>query len=103
MSIYRRDAHVPFSDVHAMPIKSAGIVSHKEPAESSPQSLRPTLESVPANVLAMRKPQQPANVLLRYTAQWAATLPPKEQPRSLMAVFPRVANVVALLWTEPTR
>ena len=100
MSTYRRQ-HVPLSDVHATPVKTEGAGSGKPKSEWG----RYTSVSAPvaSSVLAKRKPQQPNNVLLKYAAQWADTLPQDVQPRILMREYPRIANMVALLWTEPTR
>ena len=52
----------------------------------------------------MRKSQedQACNVLLDHTVQWANALPENVRPLTLMRQFPRVANMLALLWAETT-
>jgi hypothetical protein len=37
------------------------------------------------------------------TVQWILKLPPHVQPRHLQVKYPRIANRLASLWTEPTR
>jgi hypothetical protein len=45
---------------------------------------------------------EPANGLLKPTFAWASTLPVEAQPRSLMYKFPRIANLLAAMWPDPT-
>jgi hypothetical protein len=100
MSIYRRDARAPFSDVHAT-VRPAVKKSTESPGPGQ-QPPPATPEFVDPAVLAMRK-SSGSNVLQRFTIQWAETLPPKAQPHTLMREYPRIANMIALMWTEPTR
>ena len=48
-----------------------------------------------------RRASEPASGLLRPTAVWASGLPAEVQPTALLAKFPRVANLVAVLWRDP--
>ena len=48
-----------------------------------------------------RRASEPANGLLRPTVAWASGLPAEVQPKALLAKFPRVANLVAVLWKDP--
>ncbi len=32
---------------------------------------------------------------------WASTLPPDARPSALLAKFPRIANLIAVLWQDP--
>ena len=50
---------------------------------------------------ARRRAAEPASGLLRPTVAWAAGLPAEVQPTALLAKFPRVANLVAVLWKDP--
>ena len=102
MSIYR-NPHAPTSDVHATPLKNAKASPNPESEwEYYTDGDAARAAPVSPNLLAMRKPQ-PANVLLNHTIQWANKLPQDVRPQTLMREFPRVANMVALLWGEPTR
>jgi hypothetical protein len=100
MSIYRRDAQTPFSDVYATAIPAAK--KSTESADSAQQPPPSTPAFIDPAILAMRK-SMGSEVLQRFTIQWAETLPPKMQPRALLREYPRVANMIALLWTEPMR
>jgi len=44
---------------------------------------------------------EPANGLLKPTFAWASTLPIEIQPRTLMYLFPRIANLMAAMWQDP--
>ena len=94
MSVYR-NPHAPISDVHASPRVGAKptLESTAPPVETKPPTTRE---------LQMRK-AQPSNTLLPHTKQWAAKLPQDLQPNALMRDFPRIANMIALLWTESSR
>jgi hypothetical protein len=100
MSIYRRDAHAPFSDVHATVRPDAKKTTESPESSQQPRPAAP--EFIDPAVLAMRK-SMGSEVLQRFTIQWAETLPANAQPRMLMREYPRVANMIALLWTEPMR
>jgi hypothetical protein len=49
-----------------------------------------------------RRTAEPAVGLLRPTAIWASTLRPDVRPNALLAKFPRIANLIAALWRDPT-
>jgi hypothetical protein len=84
MSIYRRTDRVPLNDLAV----GAGHGPHGAAAEASED-------------WAKRRASQPASGLLRPTVAWATSLPAKVQPTALLAKFPRVANLVAVLWKDP--
>ena len=44
---------------------------------------------------------EPASGLLRPTAQWAAALPSPVVPHALLSKFPRIGNLLAVLWQDP--
>ena len=44
----------------------------------------------------------PLNILLPFTMLWARELPPRIRPLALMVRFPRIANLLAANWKEPT-
>jgi len=84
MSIYRRTDRVPLNDL----------------AISTEQ--RPT--GVPSRTdedWTKRRASDPANGLLKATVTWASALPPEIQPKALLAKYPRIANLVAVLWQDP--
>lgn len=103
MSIYRTHPEVASSDLYATPVnrREAGSAT----AASKDAQVPPPSVLAPASVLAQRKPQdvQGSDVLLEHALLWADTLPERVKPRRLMRVYPRVANMLALLWTERTR
>jgi hypothetical protein len=84
MSIYRRSDRVPLSDValSAAP-RPAGVRSDT------------------GEDWTKRRAAQPANGLLKPTIAWAAMLPPKAKPAALLTNFPRIANLLAVLWQDP--
>ena len=86
MSIYRRTDRVPLTDFT--------VESGREPTTVSP----------PTRVDAdwtKRRLSEPANGLLKPTVVWVSALPADAQPRALMHKFPRIANLVAVLWPDP--
>jgi hypothetical protein len=85
MSIYRRTDRVPLSDVTV-----AGTTHAPGAPLQSDQDGR------------KRRAADPANGLLRPTTNWASTLPPAVRPNTLLAKFPRIANLIAALWQDPS-
>ena len=84
MSIYRRTDRVPLNDL------AVGV--YQKPSGAAPGA---------SEDWTKRRAAQPAGGLLRPTVAWAAALPAEVQPTALMAEFPRVANLVAVLWKDP--
>jgi hypothetical protein len=84
MSIYRRTDRVPLNDL------AIG-------GGHGPLGVRPSV----SEDWTRRRASEPANGLLRPTLAWASVLPAEVQPTALMAKFPRVANLVAVLWKDP--
>jgi len=84
MSIYRRTDRVPLNDLAI--------------------SAEPRPSDVPASAnedWTTRRASVPANGLLKPTVAWASALPPETQPKALMTKYPRIANLVAVLWQDP--
>src|SRR3954463_6572897 len=100
MSIYRTDSELG-SDIYARPVAQPRTIVK---ALTDVPPLRASLPPDPA-VLALRKGKdaQAANVVLKHTSTWADTLPKSVHPRALIHQYPRVANMLALLWTELSR
>jgi hypothetical protein len=84
MSIYRRSDRVPLNDL------AIGVAPR--PAATRPDT---------GEDWTKRRAAQPANGLLRPTLAWAATLPEPVQPKALLSKFPRIANLLAVLWQDP--
>ena len=84
MSIYRRTDRVPLSDFAIEAQPRPVVAPSRDDADWT-----------------KRRFSEPANGLLKPTANWAAALPIEAQPRSLMHKFPRIANLVAVLWQDP--
>jgi hypothetical protein len=83
MSIYRRTDRVPLSDL--------AVGTGQRPFGAVPTAGEDWVK---------RRASQPASGLLRPTVAWAAGLPAEVQPAALMAKFPRVANLIAVLWKD---
>jgi hypothetical protein len=84
MSIYRRTDRVPLSDVTVTGTTHAPDVRSQNDKDGR-----------------KRRAAEPANGLLRPTMNWASTLPPDVRPNALLAKFPRIANLIAVLWRDP--
>ena len=48
-----------------------------------------------------KRASHPANGLLRPTVNWASALPNDARPSALLTKFPRIANLLAVLWQDP--
>jgi len=84
MSIYRRTDRVPLNDLAIN-------------TEQRPVGVR----SDTSGDWRKRRSLEPANGLLKPTLAWASALPSEAQPRALLTKFPRIANLVAVLWQDP--
>jgi hypothetical protein len=84
MSIYRRTDRVPFNDLTITAEPRAQEVQSQNDEEWT-----------------RRRASEPANGLLRPTMIWASRLPPDARPNALLAKFPRIANLIAVLWPDP--
>jgi len=84
MSIYRRTDRVPLNDL--------AVGAGQRPLVAPPSTTEDWTR---------RRASEPASGLLRPTVVWASGLPAEVQPTTLMARFPRVANLVAVLWKDP--
>ncbi len=84
MSIYRRTDRVPLNDLAVT-------------AEIRPSSVPPRVDQDWTD----RRASDPANALLKPTIVWASRLPPQAQPKALMAQYPRIANLIAVMWQDP--
>jgi hypothetical protein len=85
MSIYRRSDRVPLNDMSVA-----------------------TATRIPADVRSQndeywqaKRASHPASGLLRPTVNWASALPSDARPNALLTKFPRIANLVAVLWQDP--
>jgi len=84
MSIYRRTSQTRLSEPQ--------LDAPPRPAPAAP---------VPREDWTKRRTSQPANGLLKPTHAWAASLPQEIQPKALLTVFPRIANLMAAMWHDP--
>jgi hypothetical protein len=84
MSIYRRTDRVPLNDL-----------------TTDVQTRAPATQTQVDQDWAKRRAAEPANGLLRPTVIWASNLPPNARPSALLAKFPRIANLIAVLWQDP--
>jgi hypothetical protein len=82
MSIYRKFEKETYSDVHAKPLK--------QDTTTRPDVTPPPHKGAPA--------EEP----LPQTMTWAAKLPRDIRPMSLIRAYPRIANLMATRWTDPT-
>src|SRR4029453_3496317 len=84
MSIYRRSDRVPLSDVAATPQPRRDGAQPQNDVEWTTQ-----------------RAKEPAMGLLRPTAHWASALPRDVVPHALLSRFPRICNLLAVLWQDP--
>ena len=84
MSIYRRTDRIPLRDVVATAQPRAGGAQAQNEVD-----------------WATRRAKAPATGLLRPTVQWASMLPRDVVPHALLSKFPRIANLLAVLWQDP--
>jgi hypothetical protein len=84
MSVYRRSDRVPMSDIAATAQPRTGGAQAQNDVDWT-----------------TRRSKEPANGLLRPTTQWAATLPASVVPHALVSKFPRICNLLAVLWQDP--
>ena len=84
MSIYRRTDRVPLNDVTVTGTGHATDVPSQNDAHWQ-----------------AKRASHPANGLLRPTVNWASALPNEVRPDALLAKFPRIANLLAVLWQDP--
>ena len=109
MSVYKSIQRVLSNDVYATPITDRRArtgpsePSREAPAHSDARMASETAPETDWRYAAMRHAEQPRNVLLPYTARWAGALPVEIRPHVLLRDYPRVANMIALLWGEPTK
>lgn len=91
ISVYRPLKVPPRCDVHHVAEHTAGPERGEQAAiPSSPE----------ADWTGQRK-AMPAAFLFPATARWMASLPFEFQPTAIGVAFPRIANVLASLWTRP--
>jgi len=82
MSIYRKFDREPLNDVHAKSVKRDAAIEPVAPAT--------------------QRKGAPTDDPLPQTVTWAAKLPRDIRPLALLRSFPRIANLLAASWTEPT-
>lgn len=88
MSIYPRSDRVPLSDVTVTgPTHATNGPSQAPPSQNDEHWVK-------------RRVAQPANGLLRPTVNWASALPAETRPNALLAKYPRIANLIAVLWQD---
>jgi hypothetical protein len=85
MSIYRRTDRVPLNDVTTI----SGTTHAAE------------VQSRNDDYWQARRAAQPAHGLLRPTMHWASALPGDTRPNALLNKFPRIGNLLAVLWQDP--
>lgn len=84
MSIYRRTDRVPLNDLTITAGPRASDVQSQNDEDWTKQ-----------------RSSEPANGLLRPTMKWASILPASARPNELLAKFPRICNLIAVLWPDP--
>lgn len=84
MSIYRRTDRVPLNDL---------AIS----GEQRPSGVRTSANED----WTKRRASDPANGLLKPTLSWAYALPAGRHPTALITKYPRIANLLAVLWRDP--
>jgi hypothetical protein len=101
MSVYRRldegiRSEIEVRDVR-LPSKAAGGATAANSARPASPARAPTRDAP-----ELRRKAAPANVPFAGTLKWAAGLPRAVRPIALLGAFPRIANVLAHVWNDPT-
>ena len=94
MSIYRRSDRVPLNDLSVVTEQRLSVV----PSSASEFAVVPSSAN---EDWTTRRSAVPANGLLKPTVAWAAALPEETRPNALLSRFPRIANLMAILWRDP--
>lgn len=91
ISVYRPLERAPRSDVHHVAEHSVGPGGgEQQPVPASPE-----------HDWSGRRKARPAEFLFPATVRWMASLPSGSQATAIGKDFPRIANMLAALWTRP--
>src|SRR4029453_360308 len=80
--------------------RSSGYMDVHEPAGAINREA-PVKAAEPGDWLSQRK-NRPVDRLLPIAARWNDALPVTLRPQALIAYYPRIANLLALQWNEPS-
>ena len=89
-SLYRRLDRSPRSDVHHVAENTIGHGSEHQAVPVSPEQ-----------DWSGRRRAKPAGFLFPASVRWMASLPSGSQATAIGKDFPRIANMLAALWTRP--
>jgi len=92
MSIYRRTDRVLLNDVAFSAEPSTPVA---KPAGTG------VVLSQNDEDWSKKRSAEPVNGLLRPTINWMSSLPQEVVPNALLAKFPRIGNLLAVLWDDP--
>ena len=92
MSIYHRSKRPINDDASQAGIRDSG----------SSAAFRPPNGQGLALDWSSRRKAEPVNRLLRASREWLGSLPTDVQPTSLAAQYPRIVNLLAIEWANPT-
>ncbi len=92
MSIYRLSDRCPRSDVHAPALEERRLALAVSPAAS-------LIKLDTGNYEHLRK-ATPANRVFPRTSMWIASLPEAVRPTALARRYPRIANLIAAVWSN---
>jgi hypothetical protein len=89
------------SDLPAIDPGLLAVDARKQDARPASTGERARKAPLPEHSMIRRRRQQPINEPLPQTLRWIAGLPQNVQPLDLLRQFPRIANAMALTWSEP--
>ena len=79
-------------------------VSLDDARKTLDESVKPAVNVVrPSADDEKRRAPRPAEAMRTATIQWIIKLPPHVQPRHLQIKYPRIANKLASLWSDPAQ
>ena len=91
MSIYRSTDRLRRNDMHHV---AEHIIGPKGDEQQG-------VPRAPEQDWSARRKANPAEFLFPATVRWMESLPSEFQPKTIGKAFPRIANMLAALWTRP--
>ncbi len=91
---------IAMRDLPAIDPSLLGIDPPKPEASAESAAAPAPTAALAEDSIIRRRRLQPIDEPLPQTRKWIATLPDKVQPLELLRQFPRIANALALMWSE---
>jgi hypothetical protein len=90
-----------YRTIDGMPVSEPGArAPHSKQGATAPQPA--AVDRTGEDAMARRRRQTPVGEPLPMTFKWVAKLPRSVQPLTLLRQYPRIANMMAGMWQDPT-